>query len=449
MHSRAAARALAVLALTFIMVRPVAAQTLTEVLSDLFVFGECGVSLCMDPVAMSPGEPEATHGVHFRRDLVPRNDALLLFFEAGFTGAVGSLPATSMAGGPIWSDGVRSASLGPVFAERAETLGMGRFFLGLEATAFRLTNFGGAPTDDLVLNFFHHNTNPLLGPDPGLGVPAFERDVLQVRTNLAVDYVVATGVVSAGLTSFIDVGVLVPVVRARLEGTADAQILPFDPSSEHRFGGSAAVPVLGARKSVAGTAIGMGDVTARVKVNLSGGTHVGVEPPEVGIALVADYTFPTGQEEDLLGTGEGRGRALAVLSRRWGDFASHVNAGVLVREENARDGKFDRDALLGSVGFDVRLTDDVTVAAQMITHVEMSDPDPPLPGPVSFVGAGSFTVESSSLSEPGRYLLDLATGLKYQVRNDMVLVANALLPIQGFGLRPDVMFTLGLQGTFR
>ncbi|WP_419949599.1 hypothetical protein [Candidatus Palauibacter sp.] len=449
MHSRAAARALAVLALTFITVRPVAAQTLTELLSDLFVFGECGVSLCMDPVAMSPGEPESTHAIHFRRDLVPQNDALLLFVEDGISGVVGSLPATAMAGGPIWSDGVRSASLGPVFAERAETLGMGRFFLGLEATGFRITNFGGTPTDDLLLNFFHHDTNPPLGPDPGLGVPAFERDVLQVRTNLAVDYVVATGVVSAGLTSFIDVGVLVPVVRARLEGTADAQILPFDPASEHRFGGSAAMPVLGARKSVAGTSIGMGDVTARVKVNLSGGTEVGVEPPEVGIALVADYTFPTGQEEDLLGTGEGRGRALAVLSRRWGDFASHVNAGFLVREENARDGKFDRDALLGSVGFDVRVTDDVTVAAQMITHVEMADPDPPLPGPVSFAGAGTLTVESSSLSGPGRYLLDLATGLKYQVRNDMVLVANALLPIQGFGLRPDFMFTLGLQGTFR
>ena len=449
MHRRAAARALAVLALTLIAARPVAAQTLTELLSDLFVFGECGVSLCMDPAAMSAGETGATHAVHFRRDLVPGNDALLLFLGDGIAGIVGGLPRTPMAAGRIWSDGERSASLGPVFAERAETLGMGRFFMGLEATAFQTTNFGGAPTDALLLNFFHHDTSPALGRNPGLGVPAFERDVLQVRTNLAVDYVVATGVVSAGLTPFMDVGFVIPVVRARLEGTADARILPFDPSSSHRFGGSEAVPVLQARKSVRGSAMGVGDITARVKVNLSGGTEVGVAPPELGIALLADYTFPTGQEEDLLGTGEGRGRALAVITRRWGDFSSHVNGGYLLREQNAREGNFDRDAVLGSVGFDVRVTDEVTVAAEMITQLELADPDPPLPGPVTFVGAAPLTVEASSIPEPGRYLLDLAMGIRYQVRNDMVLVASALLPIQGFGLRPDAIFTLGLQGTFR
>ena len=449
MHKRAAARALTVAALTFISIRPVAAQTLTGLLSDLFVFGECGVPLCMGAGGMPAGEASATHGAHFRRDLVPRNDALLLFLEDGVAGIAGGLPGAPIGGGAIWSDGVRSASLGPVFAERAETLGMGRFFMGLQASAFRATNFGGAPADDLILNFFHHNTSLPSGLDPGLGAPAFERDVLQARTSLTVDYVVATAVVSGGLTSFIDLGFIVPVVRARLEGTTDAQILPFGSAAEHRFGGTDAAPALNARKSVAGSAIGVGDVTARIKVNLSGGTEAGVEPAELGVALVADYTFATGEEADLLGTGEGRGRALAVVSRRWGDFTSHLNAGLLVREENAREGNFDRDAALASVGFDVKVGDEVTVAAEMIGHVELADPDPALPGPVTFVGGQPLTVEASSIPDPGRYLLDLAMGMKYAVRSDMVLVANALLPIRGFGLRPDILFTLGLQGTFR
>lgn len=448
MHRRAAARALAALALTFTTVQPVAAQTLTELLSDLFVFGACGVPLCMEAAAM-PGGGGTTHDVHFRRDLVPRNDALLHFLEDGIGGIASGLPRTAMSGGSIWSDGVRRASLGPVFTERAETLGMGRFFLGLDATGFRTTNFGGVPTDGLLLNFFHHNASPAGAGDAGLGIPAFERDVLQVRTNLAVDYIVATGVVSAGLTSFLDVGVVLPVVHARLRGTADAQLLALDPASTHRFGGSAAVPELHARTSVSGSATGVGDVTARVKVNLTGGTEVGVAPPALGLAVLADVTLPTGEEADLLGTGEGRGRALAVLSRRWGGFSSHVNAGYLLWEENAREGHYDRGAVVGSVGFDVMMTDNVTVAAEMMTLWELADPDPSRPGPVNFEGPRPVTVESSSIPESGRYLLDLAAGIKYAVRHDMVLVANALLPIQGFGVRPDAIFTLGLQGTFR
>ena len=447
MHT-GAVRALTALTLTLAAARPVAAQTLTELLSDLFVFGDCDVPLCAE-AAMGPVGTGGGHGVHFRRDMVSRNDALLVFLEDGIGGAVAALPRAPMAGGAIWSDGVRRASPGPVFAERAETLGMGRFFLGLDATAFRTTNFGGVPADDLLLNFFHHNTSPGSAGDAGLGVPAFERDVLQVRTNLALDYVVARGTVSAGLTSFLDVGVVIPVVRARLEGTAYAQILPFDPSSTHRLAGSDAVPVLDARTSVAGSATGVGDVSARVKVNLTGGTEVGVAPRELGVAVLADITFATGQQEDLLGTGEGRGSVLAVVSRRWDNVSSHINAGYLVHEENARAGNFDRGAVMGSAGLDVMLSERVAVAAEMMTHWELADADPALPGPVRFDGTGSLTVESSSLSTPGRYLLDLAMGTKIRLRSDMLLVANVLLPIQGFGLRPDAMFTLGLQGTFR
>ena len=449
MHRRAVTGLMATLALMAVNGRPAAAQSLTDLVSELFVFGQCGVPLCFDPDFEETGNFQTEHGRHYLRDLVPRNDALILSFQEGIGSVVGSLPPTAMAGGRIWSNGERSASFGPVFAERAETLGMGRFFLGLQATAFQVTNFSGVPADNLVLNFFHEDSDVALGPDPGLGLPFFERDVLQVRTNLDLDYTVATAVLSAGLTSFLDVGFAVPVVRTSLRGTANAQILSLGNALAHRFDGTAEAPVLQASNSVSGSATGIGDVSARMKINLTGGTTVGRAPPPVGMALLADVTFPTGQEEDLLGLGEGRGRALAILSLNQGWFSPHLNAGYLLREGNLRDSNFDRDAVLGTVGFDAHASDAVTVGADLLTRWELADAEHPMPGPVTFVGRPALTVESSSIPDAARHFIDLAVGLKYMLGKDMILVTNALLPIRAAGLRPHVLWTLGLQGTFR
>ena len=449
MHGRAVAGLMVTVALTLVTGRPVAAQSLADLVLELFAFGQCGVPLCLDPDFEETGNFDTEHGRHYLRERVPRNDALILAFQGGIAGVVGSLPPTAMSGGRIWSDEDRSASFGPIFAERAETLGMGRFFLGLEATAFQVTNFSGVPADNLVLNFFHEDSNVALGPDPGLGLPLFERDVFRVRTNLDLDYTVATAVLSAGLASFLDVGFAVPVVRTNLRGTAHAQILPFGNALAHRFGGTPTAPVLEASNSVRGSATGIGDVSARVKINLTGGTTVGRAPPPLGMALLADVTFPTGQEEDLLGLGEGRGRAMAILSLNRGRFSPHLNAGYLLREGNLRDRNFDRDAWLATVGFDARASDVVTVAADLITRWELADPEHPLPGPVTFVGTPSLTVESSSLPDVDRRFIDLAVGLKYMLGRDMILATNALLPVQAAGLRADILWTLGIQGTFR
>ena len=129
---------------------------------------------------------------------------------------------------------------------------------------------------------------------------------------------------------------------------------------------------------------------------------------------------------------------------RWGGFSPHLNAGYLLRQ-----GDLSNDAVLGTIGFDAQVTNGITVAADFITQWELDDPADLFPGPVAFAGPGAFTVESSSIPNRDRYLMDLAVGLKFEVGSDMVLVTNALIPVRGIGLRPDVLWTLGLQGTFR
>lgn len=444
MQQRVVAGSVLAAALGLAAAGPAAGQSLSELMSDLFVFGDCAVAFCLDHQFDETGDVLTEHGRHYLLDGVERNASLLRFVQDGVAGVAASLPASAMTGGRIWSDGGERSSLGPIFAERAETLGAGRFFLGLEASGLRVTNFSGSPSDALVLNFFHEDSDVAIGPDPPLGVPLWERDVFQVRTVIDMDLVVATAVLSAGLTSFLDIGVAVPVVRTRFKGEAQAQILPFDPSYQHRFGGTDLDPVLQASNSVSGSATGVGDISARLKINLTGGTPRDGAPSTVGVALLGDVTFPTGDEEDLLGTGEGRGRALAIFSGRWGGFSPHLNAGYLLRE-----GNLSNDAVLGTIGFDAQATSGITVAADFITQWELDGPANPLPGPVTFAGPGAFTVEPSSVPDRDRYLMDLAIGLKFEVGSDMVLVTNALVPVHGIGLRPDVLWTLGLQGTFR
>ncbi len=442
--ARSVARLVLVLALMAVGGRQASAQTLRSLTSDLFVFGSCGAPLCLGHDFAETGSALTEHGRHFLAELVPQNQALLLFFEQGITNVAGSLPATSMSGGQLWTSRSRPASMGPVFGERAETLGMGRFFIGVEATGFRVSSFNGTPASDLVLNFFHENSDVALGPDPGLGQPVFERDMLRVRTNLVMDYIVATAAVSAGVTSFMDIGVAVPVVRARLKATANAQIVSADPSFPHRFGGSETAPVVDATNSVAGSATGVGDVSARMKISLSGGMPRNGVPSGVAVALIGDVTFPTGDKEDLLGTGRGRGRASLALSGQWDRFSPHVNAGYLLRQ-----GALEGDAITTVAGFDVRATPGVTVAMAVLAQWELDNPAYPMPGPVTFTGPGGYTVEPSSIPRQRRYAADIAAGLKFRVGSDMILVTNAVVPVLEVGLRPDVIWTFGLQGTFR
>ena len=61
-----------------------------------------------------------------------------------------------------------------------------------------------------------------------------------------------------------------------------------------------------ASRFVRGSATGLGDVDARVKLNLRRG-----DPVAVGV--LADVRFPTGSESDLLGSGAWAARGLAIV----------------------------------------------------------------------------------------------------------------------------------------
>ena len=102
---------------------------LTEVFQGLFDYGHCHEPLCLN-VDASPG-----HGDHFIASRVQGANNILSFIQSSLSAGLASLPVASATSGVTFefnSQGLpveTQVSPGPVFAERAQTLGAGRVVL--------------------------------------------------------------------------------------------------------------------------------------------------------------------------------------------------------------------------------------------------------------------------------------------------------------------------------
>ena len=255
---------------------------------ELFTFGDCGTTLCLDL--------NNIHGDHFIPALAEGNDAVISFVTDAIGNATLSVPLSATSSGATFSfvGGVpvrTSTSAGPIFGERTQTLGRGRFFLGASVTGVDFTSLNGVPLDAIQLNFKHEDNEPT----GSLGDPEFENDIMTLQLAMNVNVVVGTIALTAGVTDFIDIGVALPFVRTEVSGRPAAQSLAFGNASLQRFGGDATDPVLGAVATMEGSASGIGDIAGRVKVNLG-------QSATMGAALLAEIRLPPGDEAHLTRT---------------------------------------------------------------------------------------------------------------------------------------------------
>lgn len=396
---------------------------------ELFTFGDCGEPLCLDL--------ENIHGNHFLPALAQGNDAVIAFLTGAIGKATASVPLSATSSGATFSfvGGLpvrTSTSAGPVFGERSQTLGRGRFFIGASVTGIEFTSLNGVPLERLQLNFKHEDGDPV----DELGEPFFENDVMALDLAMRVNVLVGTIAATVGLTDFIDVGVAVPVVRTSVSGRTDAQILPFGDLPIHRFGGAFDDPVLRASASMDGSASGIGDVAARLKVNLG-------QSSTMGAALLAEVRFPTGDEENLLGAGDTQIRALGIYSAQLGSLSPHLNVGYV-----ARGGETQNDAVLVSAVFDNLVTEWATVAFGVESEWQVGDNAFVLPEPIVYETPFTRRIPATNVPNRSEDLLRATVGGKFTVRGGTVIVANALLPLRDVGLQPDFIWTLGIDFPF-
>jgi hypothetical protein len=442
-------RRLLVTAILLLSSAPLQAQHLRDKLSDLFIFGSGQSPLTLGGTS-DPSNPESIriHGNHFVPAAVASNGTVISFLTNSIGSNVANVPVSATSGGSTFSfqGGVptrTSTSAGPIFGERAQTLGRGRILASLTRTGVHFKTLRGVDLNHVNFIFTHANSDfpgcdSISGGDCSLlGVPALENETIDLNLALDVRLNVTGLVLAYGVTDRIDVGVAVPVVSVSLAGSSNAQITPFGPPpAVHFFGGTPDNPILTASRSIDGSTTGLGDVDGRVKLNLRRG-----EP--LSVAILGDVRFPTGSESNLLGSGAFAVRGLAILSAHFGDFTPHANLGYLYR-----GGEFETDAVLATVGFDHLLAPWATLAIDVISQLQVGDSPLQVPGPVEIEAPYHRTIIPTVIPDERDDLVDGSVGMKLTAAQGLTLVGNSEWSLNRGGLRPDVIWTAGLEYNF-
>jgi hypothetical protein len=425
------------------------AQSLRDRISDLFIFGPGQAPLFLAGSG-DPNNPASlqAHGLHFIPASNAENAALISFISDALGSSIGNIPIGSTSGGETFrfEGGVpvrTSTSAGPIFAERAQTLGRGRVLAGISRTGFRFATLRGVDMKNINLTFTHQNVDfagcdAQFGADCTLyGVPVLENDAMAFRLSMDLRVQVTSMYVTYGMSDRFDLGLVVPIVQADFRGESDAQILPFGgTTAAHYFAGTPDNPVLSASRQSLGSAGGLGDVAVRAKVNLR-------DTPDASFALLVDGRFPTGSQEDLLGAGKFSGRALAILNSRRGDFSPHLNVGYLYHASTQQN-----DAVLGTVGFDDRMAESVTLAVDLVTELQVGDSKLKLPGTVTYDAPFRRTLNPTNIPEERDDIVNGSFGFKITPAHNTTAVLNTLFPLNRGGLRPNLVYTAGIEYTF-
>ena len=428
---------------------PLHAQGLQDLLTDLFIFGEGDEALFLGGSAAADNPGIQVHGDHFVPSAVEGNATIIGFLTNSISTNLGNLPIAASSGGETFrfegGTPVRtSISAGPIYAERAQTLGRGRLFVGLTRTGLHFETLRGVPLDDVRLTFAHENVDfpncdAIFGADCTVyGVPDFENEVIEFDLDLDVEVSVTSFLFTYGVTDRIDLGVVLPLVRTELRGTSSATIVPFGAAGPppHFFAGTEDAPVLTASRFTEGSSSGLGDVSARLKVNLRAGTPVSV-------ALLADGRFPTGSEEDLRGSGAVALRGLGIVSARLGQFSPHLNIGYQYR---GRD--LDPDVFLLTAGFDQLLAPWATFAADLVSEFPVGNTAQRVPPDVAIEAPFRRTIRTTTIPDRRDDLVNASLGAKLSLAQGVTFLGNAVFPLNRGGMRPDVLWTLGAEYTF-
>ena len=399
-----------------------------------------------------------THNAHFQ------DQGLLSSLGTSINQALASqlstFPVSSSSGGftfvydPATGGFSRASdSFGPIFAERAQTLGKGKWNAGVSFIGLDFDQIDDLSLKDGDLQFqLRHEDIPPLG---GGFNPFFESDIIGVRTAIDVDTETSVLFFSYGVTNRFDLAIAAPFVSVDLSVASTLTIdrlttgiLPgvgdthqFTP--EDALGGDRSRALF----SGSGDASGIGDVLVRLKYRFR---------DQGAWGLGADIRLPTGDERDLLGTGVTQSKLYLIGSTSWGSFSPHLNVGYTVSSGDSDVAGDIPDEINYTLGFDAPLGSRVTFAADVIGRI-LQDAVTVNTQATTFNFCTSFdcsTTDSVLRNELVFARDDVnsilgAVGFRFNLVRNLLLSANALFSIGDEGLQIDgVVPTIGLDYSF-
>ena len=315
---------------------------------------------------------------------------------------------------------------GPIFGERAETVGQGRLDLTASYSFVKLTTINGESLDDLVNQRTVGNRFLFFRVRGGTTLKDGRfTTILPVRAT--VDIGVAAHIVSTsltyGLTPDLDVNLTLPVIRTSLDLDATSVVPdPRFPSYTLQPGSPlAGTDVL----SASDESTGVGDLLLRAKYVVRRGA-----PADVALGL--GLSLPTGSADDFQGTGTTRVLPGVIASRVLGNRVELLaNVGM---ELDASD--VDRSAVRWALGGTISIVERLAAPIVFLGRHELSAPADPIPVPFF------FQIERSDA-------VDASVGLRWHFVEAALLSANALVPLtRSSGLRADVVPTVSVEWRF-
>jgi hypothetical protein len=325
-------------------------------------------------------------------------------------------------------------TFGPAFAERAATVGKGKGSFGMNYLHTKYVSLDGFDLDDgsIKINLRHQALTP----------PSFvEGDVIQAALKMNLRSDTAAFLFNYGATDHLDIGLAVPIVRVAMDLTYHATILDF---ATHAVAPTTHVFADGSKThdfSTSGSASGIGDIVVRSKYIFSnrsaGGYGVGV-----------DIRLPTGDEENMLGTGAAQTRIFFIGSGGRGRAAAHVNLGYTVSGDPA----FDQVNYVAGVEF--AATPRLTVVADFLgTQLRNALQIKSASAPFQFQQGPAAPVERTTADTvalvTGNVNPLLGTGgVKFNAWGNLLLSANVLFPLNSQGLKSGITPVIGFEYTF-
>ena len=353
-------------------------------------------------------------------------------------------------------------SFGPSYAERPLTSGRGRLFVGVNSQRLEFDRISGVPlnSNDVRMYFVQRDRFAPCGPPvpPGSLCPVRTltpeiSDVIEATVRLNVRSNTLSTMMAYGVTNRLDVGIIVPFVETTLEAAVDRRILRLGTAANptiHSFDGRGGDTN---SDTGGGTRSGIGDIRLTGKYNV-------LRRPSMALAAAWDVRLPTGDADNLLGTGRVFTGASAIVSAGGRSLASHAGITVtLVPSEGLELGFHQQGAELTYVGgFDWSVVPRVTVNADVLIRSSFGDFGfqndlRPADGTIDYVTTANgprqtLNVREFLRTDAGPALMHAAIGGKVHVWRTVLAIGSVVVPLSDARFRNKPALSLGLEYTF-
>lgn len=324
-------------------------------------------------------------------------------------------------------------SFGPAFAERALTSGKGKFSFGMNYQHSKYSKLDGKDLENGEVLFFlpHEHLSP---------ASFIEGDVIEAAVHVNLTSDTTAFFVNYGVTDRLDIGLAVPLQHVSMDLRYHATIRDFATHAvsplTHRFDN-------GLKEEdfiSSGSASGLGDMILRTKYGLNA---KGANAMAIGF----DLRLPTGDEENMLGTGATQAYVFFITSSQRGNWSPHLNAGF-----TAVGGSDNASSQINYVGgTEYAASPKWTLVADLLGKTYtgskrlVDDPQEH-----TFRQGDNAPLESVTLdafaTEKGTLTSFLGTvGFKFNPTGNMLISAHVLFSLNSAGLRRGVTPVIGFD----